>query len=257
MSVPVLHATHPRGDGPLLLLGPSLGTSTILWDDAAAPLSKEFVVAAWDLPGHGLSPATREPFSVGELADAVVAIADELGAQRFLYAGDSLGGAVGLELLLRHPRRVLAASVICSAARIATPESWFERAQIARTLGTSSLVVASAQRWFAPGSVERNPVSSGRLLHALRDADDESYALCAQALAGFDVRSQLASVDAPVQVMVGEHDVVVPREDSQLVANGVPGARWVSIADAAHLVPAEQPERAAAELVTFFTEVIA
>lgn len=51
---------HHRAEGPVtappLLLGPSLGTSTALWDKVAPELSVTHRVVRWDLPGHGLSP---------------------------------------------------------------------------------------------------------------------------------------------------------------------------------------------------------
>jgi len=250
MTVPELHATAPRGaaDRPLLLLGPSLGTSTILWDEAAPLLEHDFRIAAWDLPGHGVSPAARAPFSVGELADGVARVLDELGAERCYYAGDSLGGATGLELARRHPSRVIALADVCSAAVFGTPESWVERAAAARTQGTASLVVSSAQRWFAPGSIERHPVLSGRLLHALRDADDESYALCCEALAAFDARGWLGEVTAPVRVVWGEQDVVISEAAASEVARGVQRGTFHAVTDAGHLAPAEQPEAVAALL---------
>ncbi|GAA4168763.1 alpha/beta fold hydrolase [Gryllotalpicola koreensis] len=257
MTVPELHATAPRGaEGrPLLVLGPSLGTSTILWDEAAALLQNDFRVVAWDLPGHGLSPAARESFTVGELADGVVAVLDALGEERCYYAGDSLGGAAGIELARRHPSRVIALVDICSAAKFGASEGWIERAGLARTQGTASLVVASAQRWFAPGSIERHPVISGRLLHALRDADDESYALCCEALAAFDARPWLGELALPVHVIAGEHDVAVPEGAGDEIAKGVQCGSLEVVADAGHLAPAENPEAVVSAVVKLASEV--
>jgi len=98
MTVPSLAVTEPIGpDGaPLLLLGPSLGTSTILWEDVEPALREHWRVAAWDLPGHGASPAATAPFTVDDLADGVAEVAARLGASRIRYAGVSLGGCVGL-----------------------------------------------------------------------------------------------------------------------------------------------------------------
>lgn len=257
MTVPTIVAAGPHGPGgaPLLVLGPSLGTSTLLWDDAGAILGDRYRVLTWDLPGHGLSPAAPEPFTVGELADAVVRVLDELGEARIRYAGVSLGGAVGLELLLRHPDRVEAAAIICSAARISEPAAWHDRAAHVRVQGTASLVVPSAQRWFAAGSIERHPVVTGRLLHALRDADDESYARCCEALALFDARGALGAIDAPVLVLRGAEDPVISEADAVLVADGVRDGRLVTVEGAGHLAPAEQPEVVAEHLLAFFDGV--
>ena len=250
MTLPSIAFTSPAGpDGaPLLVLGPSLGTSTILWEDVVPALAAEYRVVAWDLPGHGASAAASASFSVEDLADAVAAAVDE----PFLYAGVSLGGAVGMALALRHPSLVRATAVIASGAQLGDPQSWHERAAKVRSQSTSSLIIQSAQRWFAPDSIERRPELSGRLLHALQDADDESYAMCCEALAAYDVRDSLGEIAAPVLAVWGEHDQVAPEAKAEEIAAGVQNARVVRIADAAHLPPAEQPEAAASVLDEFF-----
>ncbi|MDX2376390.1 alpha/beta hydrolase [Microbacterium sp. LRZ72] len=255
MTVPEIRLTAPEGpaQAPLVVLGPSLGTSTILWEDVVPLLRGRYRVTAWDLPGHGVSPAATAGFTVGEIADAVAAaVRDHAGAGPVLYAGVSLGGAVGLELLLRHPDLVGAAAIVCSGAKLGQEQAWHERAQTVRSRGTGALVIPSAERWFAPGSLERRPEIGGRLLHALRDADDESYALCCEALAAFDVRDGLGEIAVPVLAMWGEHDAVTPETSAAEIAAGVQNGRAGRIADAAHLAPAEQPEASVAELLDFF-----
>lgn len=238
-------------NAPLLVLGPSLGTSTILWEDAVPALAREYRVVAWDLPGHGASAPATDPFTVADLADAVAEAVDG----PFLYAGVSLGGAVGLALALRHPHRVTAAAILASGPKLGEADAWRERAAQVRAQSTSSLIVASAQRWFAPDSVARRPELSGRLLHALQDADDESYALCCEALASFDVHTRLGEIAAPVLAVWGEHDAVAPEASAAALATGIPGAGIARIADAAHLPAAEQPSALAAVLLDFFNDV--
>ncbi len=253
MTVPHLALTPTIGPegAPLIVLGPSLGTSTILWDDVAPELAARYRVTRWDLPGHGASSAATAPFTVAELADAVAASVSDA---RFAYAGVSLGGAVGLELAVRHPDRVARAAIVASGAKLGDPGSWHERAAQVRTQSTSSLITASAGRWFAPGSIERRPELSGRLLHALQDADDESYALCCEALAAYDVREQLGDITTPILALWGEHDAVAPENLADEIAHRVQQGRSVRIADAAHLPPAEQPEAVIAVLRDFFQE---
>lgn len=250
MTVPRIAMTTPAGPtgAPLVVLGPSLGTSSILWDAAAALLRERYRVASWDLPGHGLAPAATAPFTVAEVARAVLDAAPE---PRFAFAGVSLGGAVGLELMLAAPHRVSAAAIICSGATIATAESWAERAVTVRSQGTASLVVASAERWFAPGSIERNPDITGRLLHSLRDADDESYALCCDALAAFDSRRRLAQIATPTLAMWAEFDRVTPEASAAEIAGGVQRGRLAEITAASHLAVAEQPAAVATALIDF------
>ena len=239
MSVPAIAVSEPRGTqgAPLLVLGCSLGTSSLVWEESAKELRNHFRVSVWELPGHGVSPAARAGFSVGDLADAV---ANAYG-EPFLYAGVSLGGAVGLELALRHPDRVGAVVSICSGARFTTPEAWRERAVTVRSSGTGALVVQSAQRWFAPGTMERNPDVTGRLLHALRDADDESYALCCDALAEFDVRERLRGAARPIVAAYGTLDPVTPAASAHEIAEYAPGGTVVAIDGASHLATVDKP----------------
>ena len=149
-------------------------------------------------PDTASRPRPQETFNVAELADAVVDLVDSIApATRFHYAGVSLGGATGLQLGIKHGDRLKSLSVQCSGAKLGTPEGWLERAETVRTQGTPVMIQGSAQRWFAPGFMDREPEVSSRLLHALRDADRFSYAFCCEALAGFDVRDQLGSIQRP------------------------------------------------------------
>jgi len=256
VTVPRITAVRTEGEGPALVLGPSLGTSTALWDPAVPALRNRFGLLAWDLPGHGESPVAREGFTMGELADAVVDAADEAGIEQFFYAGVSIGGAVALELALRHPERVKGVAVICSAAVLGTPEGWQARAASVRAQGTPMLVSASAARWFAPGTIARKPEITSRLLHTLSDADDESYALCCEALAGYDVRERLGEIDVPVISIAGAEDPVATPEDAALIASSVRNGQSLTLTDVAHLAPSEAPQQTAEALIRFFLKEI-
>ncbi len=253
-AIALTEVTGPAG-APLVVLGPSLGTSTILWEDVVPLLADDYRVVSWDLPGHGAAPAPTAPFSVGEIADAVADAVRSLGGERVLYAGVSLGGATGLELLLRHAGLVRGAAIMASGAQLGDAASWRERAAQVRAQSTSSVIIGSAQRWFAPGSIERRPELSGRLLHALQDADDEGYARCCEALAAYDVRPRLGEIATPVLAVFGRDDQVAPESKSVEIAEGVRDGRVAVIESAAHLPPAEEPEQTAAVLREFFREV--
>jgi 3-oxoadipate enol-lactonase len=242
----LLSPQRPLGGKPLLIVGPSLGTSSLLWNQAGAALGNDLDVVAWDLPGHGVSPAAQETFTVAELADAVIALVDSIApGTRFHYAGVSLGAATGLQLAIKHGDRLKSLSVQCSGAKLGTPEGWLERAETVRTQGTPVMIQGSAQRWFAPGFMDRQPEASSRLLHTLRDADRFSYAFCCEALAGFDVRDQLGTIQVPTQVVAGVLDSVAPPSMAEEVAAGITSgggtATAVSLEGVGHLAPFEAP----------------
>ena len=248
MTVPTLATVDFGGPdgGPLILLGPSLGTTAAtLWGGLADRLVDRARIVGWDLPGHGRSaPATN--FSIADLASAVLALADRLGAQTFHYAGDSVGGAVGLQLALDAPHCMSTATLMCTGAVIGTPGGWHERAATVRADGIAPMVAASPQRWFAPGFAERHPGVAAALLDGLSHTDPESYAFACEALAGFDVVRRLPEIAMPVLAIAGRDDVPTPPESLQRIANGVPNGELVVLDGVGHLAPAEAPDRVAA-----------
>ena len=247
MSIPRLTAVDFGGpdDGPLLLLGPSLGTSAAtLWSAVAQKLTPHVRVVGWDLPGHGRG-ARAEPFAMAELAAAVLVLADALSAETFHYAGDSVGGCVGLQLALDAPRRVKTATLLCTGAVIGTPDGWHERAATVRGQGMGTMLAGSSQRWFGPGFMERQPGISAALLDALSHTDPESYAQTCEALAGFDVTDRLHEIVLPVLTVAGSDDGPTPPDSLQRIASGVKDGDLVVLDGVAHLAPAEAPDRVA------------
>ena len=250
-AVRLTGARH-RAELPLLVLGPSLGTSAAtLWTACAASgLTDAFDVVAWDLPGHGHNRTVPdEPFTMAELAAGVLHVVDDILAERgddtFFYAGDSVGGAVGLQLLLDVPSRVTGAVLLCTGARIGSHESWSGRMAQVSMSGTPVMVSGSAERWFGAGFLEREPERGSALLHALQEAVDEGYVAVCGALAEFDVRDRLAEITAPVLAVAGAEDVTTTVENLREIASGVKDGRLVVLDGVSHLAPAEAPEAVA------------
>jgi 3-oxoadipate enol-lactonase len=251
MTVPSIRLTplSSGGSGVPLLLGPSLGTRVARVWDPALPFLADHPVFGWDLPGHGVSPATTAPFSVDEIAQGVLAAADDAGISRFAAAGVSLGGIVSLALGLRAPDRVTSVTLVCSLPKIGTPEAWVERAAVTRASGTPSLVQGSAARWFAPGFIEASPTIASPLLNDLMDVDDESYALCVEALGATDLRSRVPELGVPFTIIAGALDAVIPIPDAETAVNSAGEGRLEVLPNVAHLASAERPDAVAAILL--------
>src|SRR4051812_48711448 len=71
-------------DAPVLILGPSLGTTWHMWDRQVPELVKQWRIFRFDLPGHGGAPAYPAG-SVRDLTDRLLATLDQFGVQRFGY----------------------------------------------------------------------------------------------------------------------------------------------------------------------------
>jgi 3-oxoadipate enol-lactonase len=251
MTVPVIVGTASAppttaGEAIPLVLGPSLGSTTAIWDRAVPYLAPTHPVLRWDLPGHGSSPATPVPFSAAEIAEGVLRAADAAGLDRFAAAGISLGGVVSLELALAAPDRVTSVTMICSLPKIATAETWMQRAADVRAMGTPSLVTASAARWFTPAFLEAEPEVASRVLNGLLDLDDESYALCADALRVVDLRDRIGELTVPFTIIAGELDPIIPVEDARAAVASAHDGHLHLVEGASHLAAVERPDAVAA-----------
>ncbi|MCC5036755.1 alpha/beta fold hydrolase [Streptomyces sp. WAC 00631] len=254
---------HHRLDGPEtappLILGPSLGTSTAVWEPQTAELARTRRVLRWDLPGHGGSPADILPSwdtpgatTVADLARLVLDLADHHGWTRFGYAGISLGGAVGAHLAAHHPGRVEALALVCSSARFGEPGAWRERARLVREKGTAALLEATPGRWFAAPDRAVASRHAAAVLADLAAADRNGYAACCDALAGYDLRSGLVRIGVPALVVAGRDDPATPPAHARELADGIPGADLLELAHAAHLAGIDRPSAVGAALSAHF-----
>lgn len=225
-AFPSITAVRLSGAGrsllPVLVLGPAPGTSaTDLWGTCATDLIDHFDVVAWDLPGHGHNTGVaEEPFTVEELARGVLTVVDDVLDQRgehggtFCYAGDSVGGAVGLQLLLDAPTRIDGAVLLATGARLGGAAAWKEQTAAARASRTSEAGFAQA---------------------------------CA-ALEQYDVRERLGEIRVPVLAIAGAQDQGTPVESLAEIADGVRNGRLVVLPDIGHPAPVDAPAEVAALL---------
>ncbi|WP_145982736.1 MULTISPECIES: 3-oxoadipate enol-lactonase [unclassified Pseudonocardia] len=236
------HRTDGPADGPVLVLGPSLGTDLHLFDAQVAELASAYRIVRYDLPGHGGSPAPDGPYTVAGLARDVLALLDGLGIGRFHHAGVSLGGAIGLQLALDRPDRVASLTVVASAARFAEPSEWPRRARVVRAQGTGAMVTSRPGTWFTHDFVRRRNGEAVRLLAMLQATTAEGYAGCCEAIGEFDVRRRLAGITAPTLAVAGAADPATPPEMLKAIANGVRDGHYVILDGAAHLPNVERAD---------------
>ncbi|MGV4984636.1 bifunctional 3-oxoadipate enol-lactonase/4-carboxymuconolactone decarboxylase PcaDC [Streptomyces sp. NRAIS4] len=238
-------------DAPVLILGPSLGTTWHMWDRQMPELTKQWRVFRFDLPGHGGAPA-HPAGSVAELSTRLLAVLDSLGVQRFGYAGCALGGAIGIELALRHPERLASLALVAASPRFGTADEFRQRGVIVRTNGLDPIARTSPDRWFTGGFAAAQPAITEWAVQMVRTTDPGCYIAACEALASFDVRSELGRVGVPTLVLVGSDDRVTGPAEARTLVAGIPDARLAVVPGASHLVPVEQPAAVTDLLVHHF-----
>ncbi|MFD4951804.1 alpha/beta fold hydrolase [Streptomyces sp. NPDC058451] len=239
-------------DAPVLILGPSLGTTWHMWDRQVPELTKQWRVFRFDLPGHGGAPA-HPADSVSDLVTRLLATLDGLGVQRFGYAGCALGGAIGIELALRHPERLASLALIATSPRFGTADEFRQRGVIVRTNGLDPIARTSPERWFSTGFAAAQPAITEWAVQMVRTTDPGCYIAACEALAVFDARADLGRIGVPTLVLVGSDDQVTGPAQARTLVAGIRDARLAVVPGASHLVPVEQPVAVTDLLVRHFS----
>ncbi|MGY1843400.1 3-oxoadipate enol-lactonase [Modestobacter sp. SYSU DS0875] len=254
MTAVEVHAVvEGPADAPVMLLSNSLGSDLSMWDPQVPALTERFRVVRYDTRGHGRSPSVPGDATIDDLADDVVALLDRLGVTRAHVAGVSIGGMTGLRLAVREPQRLLTLAVLCSSAYTGNAESWEDRARTVRAQGTKVIAEPVVSRWLTPAYAAAHPDLVARLQAMVEAADDEGYAGCCGAIARMDQRPDLGRVTAPTLVVSGADDLAVPPEHQRVIAEGVPGAKLLSLSPAAHLANLEQVAQVSDALIAHAT----
>jgi len=237
-----------RAGTPTLILGASLGTDRSMWREQVELLPRNWNVVTFDLRGHGVSPLSPRTPSIDDFADDVIAIADDLGVDRFAFCGLSIGGAIGQSLGARYPHRLGSLVLASTGLTILSPDALKDRAERVLAEGTSWIADVSASRWFTERfRAERPDVVDAKMDH-LRRMEPRAYADACLALAGFDGHDVAASISTPTLVLAGEDDVATPPANTAELAAAIPGAELRSLPASAHLCSVEQPQ--------LFTELV-
>lgn len=216
-----LAATRWRGDGPTVLLLHAGVADRRSWTDVGERLGAAgFDVVAYDRRGFGETPAAAPTTQFSHAGD-LVRILDALTLDRAFLVGNSMGGALALDVALLHPDRVTTVLLIGAAVSGMTDEDtpfeWhlddataplLERAEDT-TLGQEERIDALAHLWLdGPTSQERRVGGAARdRFVAMNRTILEVGAPDSAGDAGVDAWARLSEVRVPVLTTWGALDV--------------------------------------------------
>ena len=247
-----------RGRGIVLIHGLG-GQMRHLTHPLLDRLSSDFRVVALDRPGSGYSlRAAGVPAGVDTDADVVAQLIEDLGLERPLVVGHSLGGAVALATAARHPGRVGGLALLAPLTHVVQGTSDVVRSLEAYSgsLGRISARLAARgsllrvqdavlREIFHPEPVSAAFAVDGGGLLALRPRSFVSAT--ADLLAVPDrlpaIEERYGAIDVPVGILYGTGDRVLhPDVQGAAMVDRVRGAT-VEFIDGGHMIPFTQPDR--------------
>jgi len=232
------------GKGPPLFLFHSLLSDRASFDAIVPELAKSFRVIVPELPGFGRSQAVTG--GLAAVADRMAeAVKDAARGEEAIVLGNGYGGFVALQMAIRHPgiagRFVLAD---CGAAfSEAGREAFRNMAVASKAKGLAVVTDVAMRRLFAPDFQAAHADLMADRRAAFLKSDPEVFRAACDALAGLDLRPELAKVKVPVLVLVGEHDEATPPPMSHELAGLLPRARLEIIPGCAHVPQLQSPRR--------------
>ena len=218
----------PPGAPVLMLLHGWSATADLNWHHCFGPLAKQFRVLAIDHRGHGRGLRHAGPFTLEDCADDVAALAAQLGIERLIAVGYSMGGPIAQLLWQRH-RSLVDGLVLCSTSAVfgstARLRALFRVAaglSAARATGTVSSLASSAL-----GAVSRWNGRGGEVPWAVEQLARHDWKQVIEAghqIGRYDARAWIGSVSVPTAVVATTADEVVPARNQIALAEAIPSA---------------------------------
>jgi pimeloyl-ACP methyl ester carboxylesterase len=260
---------HLRDEGPhddpapiVLLHGTSASLHT--WQGWAVALRDQRRVIRFDLPGFGLTGPSRDnDYSLAADVLFVRAVMDKLGVQRFVLAGNSLGGLIAWTVAARMPERVERLILVDAAGyppqSLTTPQvvplafriariPWLRRLA-SNTLPRGLVENSLRQLYGDPAKVTPDLVDQYSEI-ARRQGNRDALGRRMDQAKPADL-SLLKKIKAPTLILWGGRDRLLPPELAHRFEHDIPGARLVVFDNLGHMPQEEDPERTVAAVRRF------
>ena len=266
-----------EGRAPLLLLHGGPGACHDYIESMAAISATGRRVIFYDQQGCGNSdqPDDPERWTVDFYLREVDAIREALGLERVHILGQSWGGMLLMEYLVRQPAGVVSGTIASSPAsmpmwiaetaqqRAALPPDVIEILERHEAAGTwddpeyEAAVDVFYQRHLCrvvpnPEGVTRSNAKTGRNPQVYRTMNGPTEFHVVGTLRDWDVSERLDAVEVPTLITSGRHDEATPAQMA-LVAERIPQAEWVIFEQSGHMSHYEEPDRYMAVLADFLT----
>lgn len=243
-----------QGSGPVALFIHGFPLDSTMWIDQLSQLSEARRCIAVDLRGFGRSaPVTGEPLTMERHAADLGGVLDLISVEKADVVGLSMGGYVALAFAEMYPERLRSLGLIDTRAEPDSPEGKQGRDAMAERVATDgrfAIVDSLQQALLGPNA---SLAAKARLRTMIEGCPNETIVGALLGMRDRPGRNHvLGSIEVPSVVVVGEHDTVIPPESAAAMADALPDAVLVTIADAGHLTPIEQPQAVNAALRDLF-----
>jgi 3-oxoadipate enol-lactonase len=246
---------HGRGEPVLMIMG--LSGSSRAWFRLLPAVAGAYRTIVFDNRGTGASDPPSGLLTMTDLVDDALAVMDAAGLESAHVVGVSMGGMIAQHLALDHRDRVRSLLLGCTTPGGRRPGErppWrlLTATALRPVVGITRSFPLIAPLLYSEDTLRHHPERIEPDLEVRLGEATSLRTNVAQmaAIAGHDVRHRLGELaDLPVTVLHGEDDRLVPVERGRELADGIPGARLVTLPRTGHLMTSDAPRQCPAAVL--------
>lgn len=245
------------GSGEAVLLLHAFPLNSKMWEPQVTSLGDRFRLLTPDLPGFGDSsaPDDRTGYSMDRWADDAAAVLADAGVTAATVLGLSMGGYVTFSLWRRNRDLVKALVLADTRSEADPPEGKEKRSGQQKTVeaeGTAPLVEALPGALLGDTTRSSRPEVVERAKEIMGQNTPEAFIGALEAMKNrIDSTGDLAGVDVPTLILVGEEDTLTPPDLSRSMHEHIAGSKLAVLPEAGHLSNLEAPAAFNGALVEF------
>lgn len=244
----------PRDDPHPIVLIHGTAASLHTWEGWAGALKAQRRVIRFDLPGFGLTgPSPEGDYSIASYVRFTAALLDQLGVQRCVLVGNSLGGQVAWETALVQPKRVEKLILVDAAGYPMRSTSVPIGFRMARIPVLNRLMQYTLARSLIESSVRNVYGDPTRVTPELVDRyfeltlrEGNRAALVQRFGQGGPTDAsakRIAELKLPVLVLWGGRDRLIPPDNAERFHRDIAGSELITFDDLGHVPQEEDPAR--------------
>ncbi len=248
-----------EGRGQPILFIHGFPLSRAIWQPQIEALAKNFRVIAPDLRGHGESAAPAGVYNMSTFADDLDALIEARQCGPVVLAGHSMGGYISFAFYRRYPQKVRGLALFCTRAGADSEEGKAGRenlAQRAEREGAAAVAEQMLPKMLAATTTASRPEL---VTHVRQIMLATSINGLAGSLRGMAARPSsldlLSKIAVPALVIAGAGDLIIPIQEAEMMAQGIPNAPLHLISNAGHLASLENPAEVNARLRDFLGKI--
>jgi 3-oxoadipate enol-lactonase len=245
------------GSGPPVLLIMGLSFTHEMWFRVIPSLRQRYRTIAFDNRGVGRSGVPRGPYSIAKMAEDAKAVLDGAGVPAAHVIGASMGGMIAQELALRFPARVRSMVLACTTHG-GLLSRWPAFMRPSRGIHPPRADRFERMYRFIPWLYgDSTPLERIEEDIEIRSDCRWCYQGFVSQLAGIMLWSsyrRLPRIRVPTLVVHGDRDCIVAPQNGRVVAARIPGAQFLLIPGAGHMLVTDQPELCQNAVLNFLRE---